>query len=104
MARGNDAKDYVIERIKNAFGEDFVGIYDKKVYVWSKEDGEKIQVCLSLTCPQVPVGDAAMLPTVGGGLDFEAMDTIKATSNFKPAEITKDEQANIEELMKKLGL
>ena len=56
MAKGNIAKDKVIEKIAQAFGQNWIGIYDKKAYVWSEENGEKIQVALSLTCPKVPVG------------------------------------------------
>jgi hypothetical protein len=32
-AKGNIAKDAVINKIKEAFGEDFLGVFDKKVYV-----------------------------------------------------------------------
>ena len=102
--RGNEAKEYVIKKIQDAFGEDFVGAFDKKVYLWSKEDGQKTQVCLSLTCPKTLVGGETIpFPALGGGLDFEAMDNMP-TSHTAPAEISAAEQANIEELMKKLGL
>ena len=43
MAKGNIAKDKVIEKIAQAFGQNYIGIYDKKVYVWSEENGEKVQ-------------------------------------------------------------
>ena len=42
MARGAEAKDYVEAKIKEAFGDDFIGTIDKKVYVWAYEGGEKI--------------------------------------------------------------
>lgn len=104
MAKGQEAKDLVIKRIQDAFGEDFVGVFDKKIYLWSKEDGQKAQVCLSLTCPKTPVGsDSVPFPTIGGGLDFEAMDAMSAPA-AKPAEISAEEQKNIEDLMKRLGL
>lgn len=103
MGKGNEAKDLVIKKIQDAFGEDFVGVFDKKVYVWSKEDGVRAQVCLSLTCPKNPVGADSVLPTLGGGLDFEAMGAMTPPA-APSAEITQEEQDNIAELMRKLGL
>lgn len=104
MAKGNEAKDLVIKKIQDAFGEDFVGIFDKKVYVWSKEDGLRQQVCLSLTCPKTPVGeDGPTFLATNGGLDFEAMDAAPAPAP-KVTDISDKEKANIEELMKRLGL
>lgn len=42
MARGAEAKNKVIEKIQSAFGADYIGEVDKKIYVWSKENGEKM--------------------------------------------------------------
>ena len=102
MAKGQEAKDLVIKKIQDAFGDDYVGIYDKKIYVWSKEDGVRTQVCISLTCPKAPVGDQPQVLNFGNGLDFEAMETIPVVQ--KPEEISEKEKATIEELMKRLGL
>ena len=33
MAKGNIAKDKVIEKIAQAFGQDWIGVYEKKAYV-----------------------------------------------------------------------
>ena len=98
--KGQIAKDNVINKIAAAFGKDYVGLVDKKVYVWSEEDGEKVQVCLSLTCPKNPVG-------VGGeenGMNFGA-STISTTPDvFNPAEISDKEMENVRNLIKELGL
>ena len=56
MAKGATAKVNVENKIREAFGADFVGNVDKKLYVWADEGGEKVQICLSMTCPKVPVG------------------------------------------------
>ena len=56
MAKGSEAKEYVIRKIKETFGEDFVGEQDKKIYVWGQEGGEKVQIAISLTCPKNPIG------------------------------------------------
>lgn len=98
--KGQIAKDNVINKIAAAFGKDYVGLVDKKVYVWSEEDGEKVQVCLSLTCPKNPVG-------VGGeenGMNF-GISTVSTTPDvFNPAEISDKEMENVRNLIKELGL
>lgn len=52
--KGELAKEQAISIIKNAFGEDFVLIQDKKIYVNVEENGEKIQFAISLTQPKKP--------------------------------------------------
>ena len=106
MAKGNEAKSKVIQTIAQAFGEKFVGEIDKKVYVWSEEGGEPVQVCLTLTCPKNPVGAAApartMISTDGFGLDFENMPTPPPAT--QTLEYTQEEKDTIEKLIKELGL
>ena len=55
MARGQEAKNYVAKKLAEAFGADYIGEIDKKYYVWSKENGERVQVAISMTCPKTPV-------------------------------------------------
>jgi len=101
-AKGTEAKQLVIDKIKSAFGADFIGEYDKKIYVWSKEKGQKIQVALALTCPKNPVGET----NLSGNLDFsdDSNNTVVAPTTFEPAEITQEEKDTIEKLMKELNL
>lgn len=108
MAKGDIGKQLIINKIKDAFGEDFVGVVDKKVYLWTKENGERIQIALTLTATKNPITpDGAPATTgsldFGGGLDFEAMDSGSLIPS-KQAKISEDEKNNIAELMKKLGL
>ena len=111
MARGNEAKKLVIEKIKEAFGTDYVATIDGKVYVWAKENGEKIQIAISLTAPKTivqPEGSVVVVPAKldfggDGGWDFEAMDQT-TTIPAKTSERMAEEEANIETLMKSLGL
>lgn len=101
MAKGQEAKNKVIQRIQAAFGADFVGEFDKKIYVWSNEAGEKVQVALALTCPKVPVGTINQSPVQ----DFEnPMIATAAPVSFEPAEFTASERKTVEDLMKQLGL
>ena len=107
MVKGAQAKEYVAKKIAEAFGADYVGEVDKKLYVWSQENGEKIQIAIAMTCPKNPVGD---VPVMDFSTDTEDFDfsgdasTAVAPSIFQPAEITADEKANIASLMEKLGL
>ena len=46
MAKGAIGKQNVINKIQQAFGADYIGEYDKKIYVWTQENGERIQIAL----------------------------------------------------------
>ena len=106
MAKGAEAKANVVKKLQAAFGADFVGEYDKKVYVWAQENGEKIQIAISMTCPKNPIGvvnPASM--DFGGDLDFENMGApVVAQTSFEPAEISDEEKQTVADLMAKLGL
>lgn len=97
MAKGAIAKESVIKKIAAAFGEDYLGEQDKKIYVQAYEGGEKVQVAISLTCPKNPIG----------GMNFEAFQVnaaVSATTKPEVTEITDAEQAKINELMNMLGI
>lgn len=102
MARGSEAKDKVFAALAEAFGPDWVGVIDKKAYIWVKENGEKLQIAVSLTVPKNPVG--VVNTTSGGGFDFREEATVIAPTKFEPAEISQDELDTIQEMMRKLGL
>lgn len=105
MAKGAIAKQNVINIIQQAFGEDYIGVVDKKVYVWAEEDGAKVQIALSLTCPKVQVDAPAPAGSnvTADGWDFDSTP-ITEPSPHQKAEVTAEEQANIAEMMKRLGL
>lgn len=104
MARGNDAKDMVVEKLKNAFGKDWIGEFSKKYYVWAKENGERVQIAISLTCPKVQV--EVSQASAPGDFNFEddAPAFVVPVGGFQPAEITDDERARVNDLMKMLDL
>lgn len=104
MARGNIAKQNVIDKIKTAFGSNYIGEYDKKIYVWAQENGEQVQIAISLTCPKVAV-EVSNAP-VTGDFNFEddAPAVVVAASGFQPAEITDEERDRVRDLMRTLGL
>ena len=103
MAKGALAKEDVARRIQAAFGADWVGEYDKKWYVWGYENGERVQICIAMTCPKNPVGiNEQNFDEDTSDWDFEE-PTLKPQV-YKPAEITAEEQKNIQEMMERLGL
>lgn len=98
--RGFYAKDNVDSKIKSAFGSDYVGKYDGKIYVMADDGGEKIQVCLSMTCPKV-----APQSSNSGMIDFDNPETVpQPVIQRSPTEITQEELDNVQILMKKLNL
>lgn len=107
MAKGQIAKDLVEKKIISAFGADYVGTVDKKIYVQALENGEKVQIAISLTCPKIPiiVDNTVQI----GDFNFEdptpTVITTSATSGgFIPAEISDEERKNVADLMARLGL
>ena len=99
MARGSMAKAVVEDKIRNTFGKDFIGVdpSTKKIYVQAQEDGEMVQICISMTCPKTnfnPSGDGDGFPTG----DFREPDV------YKPAEMTEGELSNVRKLIAELGL
>lgn len=103
-AKGTTAKNNVVNKIALAFGADYIGEMDKKIYVWADDGGERVQIAISLTCPktQVEVVNAPARST-DGGIDFTAGTNIPAVE-AKPAEVTPEETQRIKDLMERLGL
>ena len=100
MAKGQIAKDNVIKKIIQAFGNDYIGEFDRKHYVWEKDGSEKVQIAIALTCPKVYRGIEETAPTA---LNFDD-DEVSTGTTFKPVDITQEEQDTLEALMSKLGL
>lgn len=106
-AKGQASKDWVSQKIIEAFGDAYAGTYDKKIYVWGNEGGEKIQVAISLTCPKSPVefGEAAPMTDAHGDWDFSGGVKENTTVKNAPvAEITEEEKENLAQLLAKYGL
>jgi hypothetical protein len=103
MAKGAVAKQNVVTKLKEVFGENYIGENANKHYVWADDGGEKVQIAISLTCPKNPIGAVDMSSAFGGGLDFEA-EPVLVQTKFEPAEITPEETKNLADLMASLGL
>lgn len=98
--KNDDAKKIVINKLKSAFGKDYIGENNKKYYVWVGEGNDRCQVALALTVPKIMVEKVNV-----GDYDFENMDKGDvAPTTYEPAEITQEEKDTIEALAAMLGL
>lgn len=98
MAKGAIVKQVVEDKLREAFGKDFLGIADKKVYVQAEEDGQMVQVAITMTCPKTPfITDRAAADGFPEG-------NFADPTEYKPAEITSDELDNVRKMIKELGL
>ena len=104
MAKGAQAKEALIKRFAAAVGADYCGEADKKYYFWSQENGERVQIAVSMTCPKTPV----IFNGNGGDLNFDEDDAVPSSgsgnSTASPVAMSEDEQATLERLMKELDL
>lgn len=96
MAKGSIAKEQIAKKMAETFGADWIGERDKKYYLWANENGERIQIAISMTCPKTPIGEAGAT-TDSNVLNFE-------DGAETPIEITTDEKKNVADLMARLGL
>lgn len=100
MAKGAVAKENAAKKMAEVFGSNWIGEYDKKYYIWSEENGEKVQIAISMTCPKTPIGEVGAI-TDSNVLNFE--DGVASGGDAK-VDITPDEKKNVADLMARLGL
>ena len=96
MARGANAKVEVENIIRNAFGKNFLGTADKKLYVRANDGDEMVDISITLTCPKTPFG------VVEGGMNFDAAPA--EPDVFQPAEMTNEETERVRKLIEKFNL
>ena len=101
MAKGQIAKELVVEKLSATFGADWIGEFDKKYYVWADDGGERVQISISLTCPKVYRGIEETGPEM---LNFDDDEPSKTPPGFKPADISPEEKETLVDLLKKMGL
>lgn len=103
MAKGALAKEALIKRFATAVGNDYCGELDKKYYFWSVENGERVQIAVSMTCPKTPIEFQGH----GGDLNFDDEDGGGGGGSapaVSPVAMSEDEAATLERLMKELDL
>ena len=89
------------------FGENWIGEFDKKAYVYANDGGEMVQIAISLTCPKNPIQVDKTISVDNGDWDFSdnpKVNTNVAVLDAGPAEITTEEQENLAKLLERLGL
>lgn len=106
MAKGAIGKQNVAKKMAEAFGADWIGEVDKKWYVWTTENGERIQIAIAMTCPKVMVdcGDPGAGDVEVAGGDFDWSEAQPVAPAPAPKEISEEEKQTVADLMAKLGL
>lgn len=97
--KGQIAKENVEKKIIEAFGSDYAGTFDRKIYVWTTEGGVRTQVCLAMTCPKVFRGVEETTPAA---LNFD--DDGNFPTSPIATEISAEEKETLVQLMERLGL
>ncbi len=92
--RGDTAKNLITKTILSTFEGSFIN--DKKIYIPMKDgdNGEIIQIALSLTMPKTPVEPAGMR---------DNKSTISSAA-ITATEMSDADKAKVEELMRKLNI
>lgn len=98
MARGAVSKQAVIDKILETFQGSFLYNGNKELRIPMVEDGEQVEIKVTLACAKTNVGDG----TVAG--DFESGNAVQASVTEAPAKPTQEEIDNISKLMNRLGL
>ena len=106
--KGAKTKAEMVEKFAKLFGKDWIGEYNGKYYVWAMENGEKLQIAITLTCPKNLV-ETVSNSAQGKDFDFSdksfaSPDSVAAPVSFTPAEKTQEEMELIDEMMKRLNL
>lgn len=96
MARGAEAKQIITDKILQTFEGAF--IYGKEIRVPLQENGERVEIKVTLTCAKENVG--------GNDNDFtmKQEDAENIMAKAVSAIPTEQEKANIADLMSRLGL
>ena len=102
--KGQLAKEKVKEKIIQIFGNDYIGEFDRKYYVWEKDGNEKVQIAIALTCPKVYRGVEETEVVTSLNFDNDSPSMENQPTKFHPAEITQEEKDTLADLMQKLNL
>lgn len=104
MAKGGTSKDKILDALKKALPDNWVGFDDKKRAVFEfTEDGEIVQVALQMTCPKTLISrQGAPNPTITSpSSDAGAFVTEDV---MKEIEISDEERKNVDTLLSNLGI
>lgn len=93
MARGSQAKEAITQKLLSTFEGSFA--YDKEIRIPFNENGEEVQIKVTLTCAKenVSAGNDKATPMAG-----------TPTQSTTRLEITPEEAENVRSIIDKLGL
>lgn len=108
MARGVEAKQYIINKLKEIFGADYLGENGGKYYISAPDDGSKIQMAITITCPAKEVIFPAQNATAdrdGGAFNLNSPPPLASNSStLRNSEMGEEEIERIKKLLNKFGL
>ena len=107
MARGTESKSYITKKILETFEGSFLYNDGKEIRIPLKEDGEIVQIKVTLTCAKTNVSTEDSTPA-----EFKAAPASDNELNFEdtptpsPATVntTPEERANIARLVEKFNI
>lgn len=101
MARGSESKDKITKEILEHFKGAF--LYDKEIRIPIEENGEVVQIKVSLACAKenVEVGQENALP---GAAAAPIRNSLQERPNYKEIVPTEEEKKNVNNLLQALGL
>lgn len=100
MARGSQAKEEITQKILETFAGAFK--YEKEIRIPILENGETIQVKVTLTAAKTNVEPEGDFPTAT--VNTTAAETAQATMPKPVTEPSPEEKKNVEVLLQKLNL
>lgn len=100
MAKGSQSKEIIKNKILEIFEGSFLYDNEKEIRIPMVENGEEIEIKVTLTCAKVNVGDAAMH---NAKVTTESIDFTKdnVASVIEP---TEQEKENVKNLLARLNL
>lgn len=97
--KGSILKQEVAKKILEVFSNSFQ--YDKEIRICGTENGEEVQIKVTLTAAKTnvsPNGENALPGEVNENISFEAQ------VEKEPVTVSQDEKKNVAELLQALGL
>ena len=101
MAKGADSKKIVEDALIAALKDNYVGTFDKKIYFEFKEARERVQIAVTMTCPKTLVCAG---PAQNSGEAGFPTPNPAVSSTEPPAAFSEKDNAEVERLMRVLGL